>query len=184
MKQLQVELTDRVLRFDGVSIVSPEMVARCLLLGIAPTMLRVTKGGWELEQFNDNVPEEEQLKVVAEEPINLSYRWQLPEEYSGMDLREYILEKTTDWLLASDYSEQEQLKAMHRIGAEMIEIEKRGMVEFFKTIIYVLDTFRKTGVVWGVGRGSSCASYILFILGLHAVDCFRFNVPMEEFFHE
>ena len=58
------------------------------------------------------------------------------------------------------------------------------MTEFVKTVIFIVDTFKEAGIVWGVGRGSSCASYILFLLGLHLVDPIKFDISMDEFFHD
>ena len=184
MKKLSNELNDRVLRFDGVSIVNPEMVARLLLLGVAPTQLRVTGETWEIEQFNLNVPDEELIKPAADEPVNIDLRWQLPPEYRNLDLTVRVVEALDARLAELAYDEATLERASTRIAAELIEISRRGMQEFMQTVVYVLDTFRRNDVVWGVGRGSSCASYILFILGLHAVDCVKLDVPMEEFFHD
>lgn len=183
MKQQFTELSDRILRFDGVSVVSPEMVARCLLLGAKPVELRVTSTSWEIEQFNLNVPDEHQLKENTDEVAPSDLSWRLPEEYLNMDLQGYLIEKSA-LFIADNYEEAQQEVAIQRVSDEILEIEERGMVEFFKTIIYVIDTFKKNGVVWGVGRGSSCASFILFILGLHSVDCIKLDVPLAEFFHD
>lgn len=183
MKQQFTELNDRVLRFDGVSVVSPEMVARCLLLGAAPVQLRVTSTSWEIEQFNLNVPDEQQLKENTDEVSPPDLSWRLPDEYLNMDLREHLLDVAGKFI-ADNYRPEEHQVAIGRVADELEEIDLRGMVEFIKTIIYVIDTFKKNGVVWGVGRGSSCASFILFILGLHSVDCIKLDVPLTEFFHD
>ena len=47
---------------------------------------------------------------------------------------------------------------------------------------YIIDTLRENNVVWGVGRGSSVASYVLFLLGVHKIDSVKYNLPLEEFF--
>ena len=52
----------------------------------------------------------------------------------------------------------------------------------FKTLLYIIDTFKSQNVFWGVGRGSSCASYILYLIDLHLVDSVLYDIPMEEFF--
>lgn len=184
MKQLSTQLEDRVLRFDGVSIVSPEMVARCLLLGVSPTEIRVSEDTWEIQEYNANSPDEDAIKVVSNEPVNLDFRWQLPEEYLKMDLWERIIDAYDQRAAELDYTVQEEDHAGARMEMEYEEIRKRGMTEFVKTVIYVLDMFRQHNVVWGVGRGSSCASYVLFLLGLHSVDCIKLQVPLEEFFHD
>lgn len=44
--------------------------------------------------------------------------------------------------------------------------------------------FEQDGIVWGVGRGSSCASYILFLLGIHNVNSLLYNIPFDEFSKE
>lgn len=183
MKELNTQLENRKLRFDGVSIVSPEQVAEMLLLGAKPHQLRVTHLDEDIEAFNDNVPDDP-ISVDVGEPVKLDFSWKLPEPYLSMDLRATIVARAVDRLLQLNYPDDVQLAASERIQAEFEEIERRGMVEFMKTIIYVLDVFREKGVIWGVGRGSSCASYILFILGLHSVDCIKYNVLMGEFFHD
>ena len=116
--------------------------------------------------------------------VNLSMAWQLPEKYKNLDLWNVILDTFFNRLESLGYEEAVQQEAFARLFDEYDEIKRRGMVEFIRTVIYVLDTFREKGVVWGVGRGSSCASYTLFILGLHVVDCVCLKVPMEEFFHD
>lgn len=186
MKSLSTRLDGRELRFDGISIVQPDRVAEALLRGVHPSKLMVTEVTDEIQLFNDNVDASETLHQVKELPLNLSYRWQLPERYLNLDLHEAVgqaYEAQVEKLLTT-YTPQQHDAALDRLAAELDEIERRGMVEFVKTIIYILDVFREREVVWGVGRGSSCASYVLFIIGLHSVDPIRYNVPMNEFFHD
>lgn len=183
MRDLCTELSDRVLRFDGVSICEVEALSRFLLLGSSTKTLRANESSEELTQFNDLVSEDERIRVAALEPVNLDFRWRLPDEYLHMDLNEYVIGAFLS-NCPKEYTPEQQQIAATRIDAELQEIEKRGMVEFMKTVIYILDEFRKQNVIWGVGRGSSCASYVLFVLGLHMVDCVKYNVPMSEFFHD
>jgi len=159
------------------------MVAQCLLLGAAPSELRTTEDCWEVSQFNRNAPDEEQIKIGSDDPIGLNFHWRLPQEYRDLNLREYLLDVAAP-IISERYGEVEQPIAIQRVVDELDEIYRRGMVEFVKTIIFIIDTFKKDGIVWGVGRGSSCASFILFILGLHSVDCIKLDVPMGEFFHD
>jgi DNA polymerase III alpha subunit len=35
--------------------------------------------------------------------------------------------------------------------------------------------------VWGVGRGSSVASYVLFLIGVHRIDSMKYNLDYKEF---
>lgn len=183
MDQLQTELADRILRFDGVSILDPDQVLEALRRGLKPSELRVSAFTPEIEAFNREVTEEELLKESSLEPINIDLAWILPQKYLSIDLWDYIITVFDSRLPDFKYTELELQEATRRIEAELLEVHARGMSEFMKTIIYVLDVFRAKNVIWGVGRGSSCASYLLFILGLHVVDCVKLQVPMEEFFH-
>lgn len=183
MKALKSDLVDRVLRFDGVSEVSsPEQVAHLLLLGVPSSKIRTTFTDPDIDLFNQQVPAEEEIRQVAPEPVNINLDWSIPEPYRSMDLDEYMF-NAFDARRPTDYTEEQFNTALKRIVDELEEVRVRGMTEFMRTVIYVLDTLRKNNVIWGVGRGSSCASYLLFIIGLHAVDCVRFDVPLEEFYH-
>jgi len=37
------------------------------------------------------------------------------------------------------------------------------------------------GIIWGVGRGSSVASYVLYLLGVHKINSMYYNLDAEEF---
>lgn len=187
MRKLETDLNDRVLRFDGVSILNPELVAAALTRGVSPSALRVTEFSDEVLKFNDQVVEADRLREASAEPINIDMAWELPKEYLKYDtvrLFDRVSKDFTRLLKTANYTPEQEEAALDRLDAELKEIEKRGMHQFIVTIIYVIDTFRRSGLVWGVGRGSSCACYILFVLGLHVVDCIKYSVPMEEFFHD
>lgn len=181
---LENELSDRTLRFDGVSIVDIEGAVEAIIRGVHPSMLRVKTESEEINLFNSEVIQNDMILVQSEEPINLSMVWLLPENYKNINLEQYIIDLFAGKIQSLKYSEIQENEAIERISSELHEIEVRGMSEFTKTIIYVLDTFREKDIVWGVGRGSSCASYVLFLLGLHSVDSIIYDVPMEEFFHD
>lgn len=177
------ELKNRLLRFDGVSEIQPEEVTRFLLLGVHPTNLRVTSETQEVTQFNAQVSVDESIKLVHDELIQVDQGWQLPDSYQRMDFNWYIIESFNELVPKLKYTPEQLELALDRITIELHEIQNRKLGPFFKTLIYVLDKLQENNVIWGVGRGSSCASYLLFILGLHVVDCVLFEVPMEEFFH-
>ena len=45
-----------------------------------------------------------------------------------------------------------------------------------------MDTVNKNNLMIGVGRGSSCSCYILFLLDVHQVDSIKYNLDIKEFF--
>jgi len=40
---------------------------------------------------------------------------------------------------------------------------------------------RKNNLVWGVGRGSSVSSYLLYLIGVHKVDSYKYRLDIKEF---
>jgi DNA polymerase III alpha subunit len=69
-----------------------------------------------------------------------------------------------------------------RLFIELNLYKKQGMIPVLKTMKYIVDTLEINGIVWGVGRGSSVASYVLFLMGVHNIDSVKYNLPIEEFF--
>ena len=179
--KLKNELNDRVLRFDGVSEIDVEHLSKYLLLGVPPSMLRVSGVESDIAEFNTQVSEYDQIRTIVQEPISLDMSWQLPKSYQELDLQEYMAQVFE----GKNFTDEAYImQAIDRIALELQEVESRGMVEFMRTVIYILDQLKAKNVLWGVGRGSSCASYLLFLIGLHVVDCVKMDVSPEEFFHE
>lgn len=182
--RLETELASRTLRFDGISVVDADKVSEAFLRGIRPSELRVRVKTPEVEAFNKLVCQEDQLLEAANEPIKIQFDWQVPKELLEADLSTIVSEAFGEKLPKLKYSDEELAAAIERLDFEVQEIKAHGMEQFFKTVVFIIQTFKANNVVWGVGRGSSCASYVLFILGLHVVDCIKFNVPASEFFHD
>jgi len=40
---------------------------------------------------------------------------------------------------------------------------------------------RRNNIVWGLGRGSSTASYVLYLLGVHKINSLYYDLSIEEF---
>jgi len=83
-----------------------------------------------------------------------------------------------DWL----YQQCLTTEVRERVVEELRLFAKYDMISVLKTMKYVVDTLRANNVVWGVGRGSSVASYVLFIIGVHKIDSVKYKLPINEFF--
>ena len=59
--------------------------------------------------------------------------------------------------------------------------EERNLFPVIQILIYIIETMRKHKLVWGVGRGSSVASYVLYLIGAHKVNSLTYNLDIEEF---
>lgn len=97
--------------------------------------------------------------------------WLYPEEYDEIDVREYLLSKTK--------TEKERERVLYEL--KLFE-KKFGSLQILKYLMYLVDTMRKHNIVWGVGRGSSVSSYVLYLIGLHRIDPLKYNLDCEEFF--
>ncbi len=96
-------------------------------------------------------------------------KWHMPDEYKELDIAEYVL-----GLCKEDYE-------LQRVGQELLLFQERNAFDLLRYMKYLVDTLRKNNIVWGVGRGSSVASYVLFLLGVHKINSIYYNLDIEEF---
>ena len=82
---------------------------------------------------------------------------------------EYHARKARDWNIPAKYKE------------ELVMFKERNLVPLLQFLIYIVDYMREQRIVWGVGRGSSVASYCLYLIGVHKVDSIVYDLPIEEF---
>lgn len=96
-------------------------------------------------------------------------RWFMPEQYKTMDIAAWLLNQC---------SEQAQLQ---RVGQELLMYQERNLFPLLCYLKYLVDTMRENNIVWGVGRGSSVASYVLYLIGIHKIDSIYYDLDIEEF---
>ena len=108
-------------------------------------------------------------QTVEEFDSVLQKNWRMPKEYRELDIAEYIL-----GLCREEHE-------LQRVGQELLLYQERDLFDLLRYLKYLVDTLRKNNVVWGVGRGSSVASYVLFLLGVHKIDSLYYNLDIEEF---
>lgn len=109
----------------------------------------------------------------AEWHMRNRHEWFMPESYRNMDIAAWVLEQCRG-------NEAE----LQRCGQELLEYAARDLLPLLQYLKYLVDTMREAGVVWGVGRGSSTASFVLYKIGVHRIDSIRYDLPIEEFFKE
>ncbi len=95
--------------------------------------------------------------------------WHMPDEYKHMDIAEYVL---------SLCDSEAQLQ---RCGQELLLFQERGLFDLLRYLKYLVDTLRANSMIWGVGRGSSVASYVLYLLGVHRIDSVFYDLDAREF---
>jgi DNA polymerase III alpha subunit len=100
---------------------------------------------------------------------NNQLNWYMPIEYKELDIAKFILDQCTN--------EAE----LQRAGEELILFQERNMFVLLQYLKYLVDTMRKNNIVWGVGRGSSVASFVLFLLGVHRINSLYYQLDIDEF---
>jgi len=108
-------------------------------------------------------------QTVEEFDRVLQRNWRMPKEYKDLDIAEYVLGLC---------KEEHELQ---RVGEELILYQERNLFDLLRYLKYLVDTLRKNNIVWGVGRGSSVASYVLFLIGVHKIDAIYYNLNIDEF---
>ena len=97
--------------------------------------------------------------------------WFMPEEYKNKDIVWHVHN------VKETYTQEER----DRIEEELDAFRERNMFPLLRYMVYLVDYMRKNNIVWGVGRGSSVASYVLYLLGVHRVDSIKYNLNIKEF---
>ena len=123
-----------------------------------------------LTQYLDRISQERLPYPIPLDRIDIE-KWFIPGEYAEMDIEEFLVDICPE----QNYD---------RLISELQLFRDRKMIPMLCAMKYIVDTLRKNNVVWGVGRGSSVASYVLFLLGVHRIDSVKYRLPIEEFFKE
>lgn len=95
--------------------------------------------------------------------------WFMPQEYTEMDIAKWVLDHCKD---------QAELQ---RAGEELLLYQERDMFMLLRYLKYLVDTMKENNIVWGVGRGSSVASFVLFKIGVHRINSLYWDIPISEF---
>ena len=122
----------------------------------------------------DDVPKFIDYDKLAQESLeNFDHRcqntWHMPEEYQQLDIAELVV-------AMCDTPEK-----LQRVGHELLLYQERGLFDLLRYLKYLVDVMQHNHVIWGVGRGSSVASYVLYLLGVHRIDSMYYDLDAEEF---
>lgn len=123
----------------------------------------------ELANFPELI-EHKKLNISIEDFDKLNQsNWYMPEEYKNLDIAKFILDQCK--------SEEE----LQRAGHELLLFQERDSFMLLRYLKYLVDTMRTHNIVWGVGRGSSVSSFVLFLLGVHKINSIYYDLSIDEF---
>jgi DNA polymerase III alpha subunit len=95
--------------------------------------------------------------------------WHMPEEYKNLDIAQHVLS-----LCKTEVE-------LQRCGAELLLYQERDLFDLLRYLAYLVNVMKENQVIWGVGRGSSVASYVLYLLGVHRINSLYYNLDIAEF---
>ena len=133
-----------------------------------PTVLELCQTSEDLSTYR-NLLQKEHLNYPNPTAQVDHKRWFIPNDYCP-NLVEYL------------YGCCKTQEQTDRVSLELELFIKHGMYDVLYVMKYIVDTLRENNVLWGVGRGSSVSSYVLFLIGIHKIDSVKYNLPIEEFF--
>lgn len=141
---------------QGVIFHGPEILERCIA------------DPGEISLYLDRIQLEHLDYPITKDKINID-NWLIPKEYKDLDIENFLYQKCP-------------VENKERLSLEISLYKKNNMIMVLKAMKYLVDTLRSNNIIWGVGRGSSVASYVLYLIGVHKIDSVKYNLPIEEFF--
>ena len=133
----------------------------------------------DVDRFNAAMEEQGFDKLQKYIPLDVDQKtfdgvcqgeWFMPDEYKELNVYDYVMSKCDD-----------NLDEMTRVEEELAEFKVRGMTNLLRYMIYLVDFMRENNIVWGVGRGSSVASYVLYLIGVHRINSIQYGLDWREF---
>lgn len=118
----------------------------------------------QLNKINKDIYSISQLDFDKTQQEN----WFIPDEYKNMDIEGFLVHVCPK-------------EHYNRLIEELQEFRNRNMLDLLRWLKYLVDTCRKNNILWGVGRGSSVASYVLYLIGVHRIDSIKYKLDWREF---
>jgi DNA polymerase III alpha subunit len=132
----------------------------------------------DVDRFNAAMEEQGFDKLQKYIPLDVDQKtfdgvcqseWFMPDEYKNMDVYSYVEQKCNTH------------EEVQRIDEEFIAFDEKGLLDLLRYMVYLVDFMRENNIVWGVGRGSSVASYVLYLIGVHRINSIQYDLDWREF---
>lgn len=173
---LSTQLPDRTLWFDGSSSYDPsnleELVERY-------AVKYVDYINSDVESYNRRVSKNDRF-IEKLKCDKLSTNWTLPPEYKHIDVISYISDAHYNQFKDDSLFDLRE----RRLAKELLLYKRFNLIDVLRAIIFVINKLTAAGAIWGIGRGSSVSSYVLFVVGVHDVDSFSYGLDIDDFLHE
>jgi DNA polymerase III alpha subunit len=159
----------------GRAVVSSNGLFELWLQGIDEQGLAISTDA-EIEEYNRQCTLHSKQEYLITTDLSVppthferSGQWMIPAEFQTIDVEAWCLELCT--------TDEERDRVKH----EMRLFDFYGMIPVVRSLIYMVGVFRERKIVWGIGRGSSVASFVLYLIGVHKINPIRFGLKVEDF---
>lgn len=172
---MTINLKNRTILDDGTVICKNSALVEMLYSDL-DLNLAVSEPSTDIELYNcadklldTNYGEIQSTSEKLFENVEWFNYWITPEPYISMNIEEYVYDrcKTTEEIC--------------RVQEELKLFEERNMLPVLRHLVYLTDFWREHNVFWGVGRGSSVGSFILYLIGINRINPIEFDLGIEEF---
>lgn len=146
-------------------LINPEQELKDVLVDFEPKIIE----SLEVKNFPKCIVYSD-LNITINEFDSISQNnWYMPDNYITLDIAKFVLDQCK--------TEAE----LQRAGHELLLYQERDLFPLLRYCKYLVDTMRNNNIVWGVGRGSSVASYVLFLIGIHRINSIHYDLSIDEF---
>lgn len=146
-------LVDPERHIKSIIVDSPILISDIIDTAAIPQFIEYTDSDIPIHEFDEK----------------LQSKWMIPNQYKDLDIAKYVLE-----LCETD-------EELQRVGQELLLFQERDMFPLLRYLKYLVDTMRENNIVWGVGRGSSVSSFVLFLIGVHRINSVYYDLSIDEF---
>lgn len=162
-----IELKDRIILDTGISVIDDAKMAQMIFEGTdIPDHYRV------LDSFDAQA-----YKLLYQEDLRLG-----DDEADFVFSEEIQTEDHVDRMISIlTESPRFDIKNENRLKNELEFFVDEQLAPFVLKLSSLVEKFKENNHVWGVGRGSSCASYVLYLIYIHDVDPTLYDIPFKEF---
>jgi DNA polymerase III alpha subunit len=162
----------------GISVYSESDICDYLLRNPDATLTRIVTddpindhdiSDLEIENYPEIINHFDADISVEEFDRICQSNWYMPDEYKNLDIASWVLDQCKT---------QDQLQ---RTAEELLAYQELELFNLLRYLKYLVDTMRANGIVWGVGRGSSVSSYVLYLIGVHRIDSHFYDLDWHDF---
>jgi DNA polymerase III alpha subunit len=185
------QLHDRVIWYDGDSTITANKIVDLVASGVSVEGIFTDELTSDINQYNKLVAPDQRI-TIKHNNDPLSFNWNIPPEFSNFCVFTFVRNKLLDeaihreWITTQHQPRgQEQgsifCARQQRVEDELGLYKSLGLIGILRVLIYVINTLHDNNIVWGVGRGSSVSSYVLYLIGIHDIDSVEYNLDIIDF---